>query len=121
MKLNTEVAVFASRITAWGFKVYIAQAGHYGFITDESESRVLSFSFSDGGSLSGNYGPPSTTSGTSWRMNLRPHELASAAKVQEALYDMPPNWSKKGWRYVTTVAQHLQHYGSSAQYQLFEG
>lgn len=55
-----EARNFAERITHMGFTVYLAEPGPYGFITDETESRVLSFSFNDMTSLGGNYGrlPP---------------------------------------------------------------
>jgi hypothetical protein len=103
-----------------GFTVYIAKAGTYGFITDATESRVLSFSFNDGGSLSGNYGPPSTESGTGWRMDGGPHGLTSPEKVRDALYEQVPGFAGKGWRYLTTVIQYLTEYGKSSQFTKFE-
>lgn len=116
-----ETLAFASRIAQMGFAVYIAKSGTYGFITDASESRVLSFSFADlSASLSGNYGPPSRESGTGWRMDESPLSLTSAAKVHEALYAQPPSWSRGGWKRLTTVAEHLAHYGPSSQFTRFE-
>lgn len=120
---RSDVFDFAKRITELGFAVYIAKSGTYGFITDASESRVLSFAFDGlGGSLSGNYGPPSTSSGTGWRMDLKPHELDTAGLVREALYAEVPAWSNrggKGWRYLSTVAQYLAHYDSSSHFTQF--
>jgi hypothetical protein len=111
--LDTEK--FAYFIKGLGFKVYIAKSGSYGFITDDTESRVLSFSFTAGGSLSGNYGPPSTQSGTGWRMNESPYDLKTAEDVRKALYANPPDWIRgRGWKYLSSVKQYLGEYGSSS-------
>ena len=118
---NQPVRDFAARLTALGFRVYIAQdgAGRYGFITDAEGARVLSFSFNDGGSLSGNYGPPSTESGTGWRMDEAPHDLRTADDIRRALNAHPPSFCGRGWRYLTTVAQHLATYHPSSLYAEF--
>jgi hypothetical protein len=114
------VSRFAERISQLGFTVYVAKSGTYGFITDDTESRVLSFSFNDSGSLGGNYGPPSTESGTGWRMDKSPYSLATAEDVKEALYASPPTWLRgKGWKYLSTVAQYLGQYGASSQFTKF--
>lgn len=118
-----ETIAFAERITHIGFTVYLAESGFYGFITDNTENRVLSFSFNDGTSLSGNYGPPSTQSGTGWRMDIQPHELISAEQVTKALYASPPDFTRRGgigWRYLSTVKQYLDAYGSSSKFTKFE-
>jgi hypothetical protein len=114
--LLTEVAAWSGFIKGLGFDVYIAKSGTYGFITDNKAERVLSFSFTDGGSLSGNYGPPSQTSGTGWRMDLDPSQLTTYGDVHKALYSEAPGFCGKGWKHYTTVAQHLADYGSSSQY-----
>lgn len=113
-----EALAFARRIKALGFRVFIAEngTGTYGFVTDASEARVLSFSLSDGGSLGGNYGPPSSESGTGWRMDESPSDLRTADDVRRALYAHPPGFCGKGWRYLTTVAQYLGLYGSSSRF-----
>jgi len=111
-----EALAFAERIKSMGFVVYLAERGDYGFITDDTESRVLSFSFDDGGSLGGNYGPPSIESGTGWRMDKSPCDLKTATDVREALYANPPKFVGRGWRYLTTVKQHLDAYGNSSRY-----
>ena len=111
-----EARAFAERITEMGFTVYLAESGVYGFITDDSESRVLSFSFNDQTSLGGNFGPPSTTSGTGWRMDEAPASLTNAERVKAALYAYPPSWSRNGWRYLSTVAQYLKAYGPSSKF-----
>lgn len=116
--MNT-VQDFAQRITAMGFTVYIAERGGYGFITDSTETRVLTFSFSDGGSLGGCYGPASTTSGTGWRMDESPYDLTTPESVKRALYATPPRWAGNGWKHLTTVAQYLQTYNSSSRFARF--
>ena len=111
-----EAAAFAERIKALGFAVYIAESGEYGFITDDTESRVLCFGFGCAAHLSGNYGPPSTTSGTGWRMEEDPSDLRTAEDVKRALYALAPAFAGKGWKHYTTVAQHLATYQASSRY-----
>lgn len=107
---------FAHFVKGLGFVVYLAKSGEYGFVTDDTGARVLSFSFMDGGSLSGNYGPPSTASGTGWRLEQSPHELQTSADVRRALNATAPQWCGNGWKHYTTVAQHLKIYGDSSEY-----
>lgn len=121
LKYESETEAFAKRIEAMGFIVYIARQGPYGFVTDATQTRVLSFSFTDGGRLGGNYLPPSTTSGTGWRMDLRPHHLTTPEQVRDALYGLPPGWVGKGWRYLSTVAQYLERYDESSHFVRYLG
>ncbi len=114
---------FAHFIKGLGFRVFLAERKDYGFITDADGGRVLSFSFNDW-SLSGNYGPPSRASGTGWRMDGTPGALRTAADVKKALNAMPPPFCQRadgdkrdGWRYLTTVDQYLQMYGSSSKFK----
>lgn len=115
---NQPVRDFAKHIVGLGFRVFIAREGmgEYGFITDAEGSRVLSFSFNDGGTLGGNYGPPSKESGTGWRIDGNPYTLKTADDVRKALNERPPQWVGKGWRYLVTLDQHLASYGSSSRY-----
>ena len=118
-----EVTHFADRITAMGYIVYIADDGRYGFITDSTELRVLGFSFNDGTSLSGIYGPPSIYNGTGWRMDEKPDDLKTSAQVHDALYAQPPRWVHRGqelqgWKYLTTVARYLARYDSSSKFYI---
>lgn len=116
--LKNDARAFAERIKALGFAVYIAERGTYGFITDETESRVLSFSMSDGYRLGGNYGPPSQESGTGWVLEATPYDLRTAEDVRRALYEKPTVCQcGKGWRYLTTVAQYLDTYNTSSRFE----
>lgn len=112
---------FAERITRLGFVVYLAQQGHYGFITDDAGTRVMSFAFDIENTLGGNYGPPSRESGTGWRMDERPESLQTADDVRRALYAMPPQWCRNGWKHLTTLESHLKSYGPSSKYRRFGG
>lgn len=108
-------SAFAHCIKALGFDVYVAEAGTYGFITDGV--RVLSFEFSDGAKLSGNYGPASATSGTGWRLEQAPQDLKTANDVRKALYELAPRWCGEGFSYYSSPAQHLAMYGASSRYE----
>ena len=116
MNTREQASNFAHFIKGLGFTVYLAKAGTYGFITDDIGSRVLSFEFTDGGKLSGNYGPPSQESGTGWRLKQAPHDLVTARDVTRALYALAPPWCGDGWTRYTNVEQHLKLYGDSSQY-----
>lgn len=115
--VKQEVREYAARIVALGFRVFIAEAGHYGIITDKEGLRVVSFSF-DGpwSSVSLNYGPPSAESGTGCRYSDAPWALKAREDVQKALDCMPPAFAGRGWKYMTTLAQHLKTYGESSRY-----
>jgi hypothetical protein len=110
-------AEFAHFIKGLGFTVYLAKRGDYGFITDGKRERVLSFSFTGGSSLSGNYGPPSRESGTGWALTVDTWDLKTAEDVRKALYARPPSWCGRGWKHYTTAEQHLTEYGPSSHYR----
>ena len=116
--MTPEVAAFCERIKVLGFRVYLSKHKDYGFITDDSESRVLSFSFRDGGSLGGNYGPPTTQCGTGWRMDGSPWDLKTADDVRKALYAFIPSWvggpTARAAIKPSTVAQYRAAYQSSS-------
>lgn len=112
-------AAFAGFIKGLGFNVYLAESGEYGFITDNTKSRVLSFTFSgySQSTLSGNYGPPSTESGTGWGMNAETWHMKTAKDVNEALYAHAPSHCGGGWKRYTTVEEHLALYGASSKFK----
>lgn len=118
---------FAQFIKGLGFRAFVAAndgvRGH-GFITNAEGSRVVSFQMDDG-SLGGNYGPPSRTCGTGWRMNETVWSLKTPGDVQRVLDASPPDWCRRaragerdsGWQYLETLEQHLGMYGSSSKFQ----
>lgn len=116
MSRTTEALEFAEFIKSLGFRVWLSRGRPYGFISDDTGKRVLSFSFNGGTSLGGNYGPPSRESGTGWVINRLASELRTAEDVRTALYATPPVFCGKGWEYLTTVEQHLATYGASSRY-----
>lgn len=115
---NQAVRDFAERIVALGFRVFVAQecAGYYGIITDDIGARVLSFSFNDGGSLGGNYGPPSRGSGTGWRMAGGPETLCTFDDVRRALNENPPAFCGNGWRKLSTLEDYLAAYQQASRF-----
>jgi hypothetical protein len=115
MARNADCIEFGRRVKRLGFRVYIAKdgTGNYGFITDDKGERVLSFSFTGGANLGGNYGPPSRESGTGWRLERTPSQLHTAEDVTRALYAHPPRYCGNGWKNFTTAETYLQFYASS--------
>lgn len=115
---HTSASQFAQFVTGLGFTAYLAKDGTYGFLTDDTGERVLSFSFTDsgGGTLFGNYGPPSAKSGTGWRLEQAPHDLQTREDVRRALYAAAPQWCGDGWKRYTSVEQHLKLYGDSSEF-----
>lgn len=97
-----------------GFRVFLAERGTYGFFTDDSGTRVVSFQIGlQGPSFIGNYktSAPKQT-GTGWQICTgTPRSYAnlfSAAAPRWATGDVT-------WRY-TTLAEHLKTYQPSSRY-----
>jgi hypothetical protein len=119
---------FAQFIKGLGFRAFVAGTPGgdgtrgYGFITDASGERVLSFQMGDQ-SLGGNYGPPSREAGTGWRLPDSIYSLKTADDVRAALNAYPEPFCQRatdtrgGWKYFTTLEQHLGQYGSSSKYE----
>lgn len=107
---------FAGFVKGLGFRVWLAQTGDHGFISDGVGDRVMCFSFDVPNRLGGCYGPPSFESGTGWQLSKDPSELRTAGDVRGALYEHPPAFAGRGWKHFTTVSQHLAMYQSSSHY-----
>ena len=121
-----ECLEFAKHIASLGFEVYLANGkfsrGEYGFITDESHTRVMCFSFTGlgAGTLHGNYNPGhSLTCGSGWQLEVDPHEPKTAEDVRKALYATPPSYCE-GWKDYTTVEQYLKKYQDSSKFTSLE-
>ena len=105
------IEALAVEIMAAGFRVFIAERGHYGFYTDEAGSCVVSFQYDLGGvSFSGNYRTESPrTTGTGWGLE--------SGTFANRFNQSAPRWATNGfsWKY-TTLAQHLALYQASSRY-----
>lgn len=103
-------AKLAQDIKAAGFRVWLAKSGTYGFYTDETGSRVVSFQLDLGGfNFTGNYktDQPRQT-GTGW-------QLVQGGRTFAEMFNECPTWSLRGasWKF-TTLEQHLKTYGQSS-------
>ena len=106
---------FAKRMAKLGFRVWVSKpkgrfyGGNYGFLTDTNGNRVLCFEFSrSDGYLRGCYGPPSSESGTGWRLDQKPWDLITAEDVIKALNETPPKYCGKGWGYLHTLKSYTE-------------
>jgi hypothetical protein len=111
-----EVALeVARRALAEGLRVFLSHdgKGDYGFFTDQAGTRVVSFQADEVGPVFyGNYGPPSQESGVGWKITD-----GIPATLSELLTALPPAWCGSGWKYLTTMARHLQAYGEPCRYR----
>lgn len=103
------VKELAAQIKEAGFRVFIAKSGTYGFYTDETGSRVVSFQADLGGmKFSGNY--KSKSCGTGWGLD---DNMTFEAMIKAGA----PNWATKGEAVKhTTMEQHLATYQQSSVY-----
>lgn len=109
--VQDQITDLAKRITAEGFRVFIAKRGTYGFYMDKDGAHVVTFAH-DLGSLkfAGTYvsDNPQRT-GTGWGL-----DTDTFAKMLQA---PAPSWAHQGakWR-PQTLKEYLAVYGSSSQY-----
>lgn len=130
---------FAQYIKGLGFRAFVARINGgegprgYGFITDDSGARVLSFEMREG-SLGGNYNGDKS-SGSGWRMEGNTWDLKTSGDVKRALYANAPRWTgfnavsshcstcgqssgeARGWKTYRTLEQYLSTYGSSSKFE----
>lgn len=119
------VAHIAQRLHSFGFTVYIAEDGNYGFYTDGV--RVVSFGghWNTSVDFSGNYSTnvPRQT-GTGWGLDGG-KELSDIDEetARRFITESAPRWAIRGASVVnyTTPEQHLKTYGPSSRYTVFEG
>lgn len=113
----------AQRLHGWGYTVYIAESGEYGFYTDGV--RVVCFGSHWRGSVdfSGNYrtnAPQST--GTGWKFSDGDMLTdITEEKARGFITAHAPDWAVRGASVVnyTTPAQHLKVYQPSSRYKRF--
>ena len=109
------VAETATKIKAAGFRVFLAESGTYGFFTDETGERVVSFQLDLlQTTFSGNYKTdrPAST-GTGWRISDQ-----DTGDYRGMFAEYPPRWAvgDAKWKF-TTLDQHLSMYQSSSHYR----
>lgn len=112
------IAAIAQKLKAWGYRVFIAKDGTYGFYTDGT--RVVSF----GGyyigmvDFSGNYngGANARSVGTGWQIAKELSDITEA-QAKEFITAYAPRWATQGRAVTyTTPEQHLKTYGKSSGY-----
>lgn len=118
------VSEVAAALSSYGYKVYLAKSGEYGFYTDGKT--VVSFGGSWNFSLdfSGNYGAESSEAarsvGTGWGI-AKDMGVPSQEQTDAFISALPPRWATKGLTVLlTTPEQHLKTYGTSSGYVEFQ-
>lgn len=111
----SSVQEVTTQAIALGFVVYLSGSNEYGFFTDASGSRIVSFGVDISGiHFSGNY--ESLSAGTGWRLNA--DDILKAWKESQH----PPSWATKCERVRLTSSQdHLERYGKTSKYSKIEG
>jgi len=117
------IAHIAQRLKSFGYTVYIAEDGTYGFYTDDT--RVVSFGgqWNFSVDFSGNYitSAPQQT-GTGWGISGG-RELSDidAETARRFITENAPQWATRGASVVkyTTPEQYLKTYGPSSRYTRF--
>ena len=113
------IKYFADKLVSFGYTVYIAKSGDYGFYTDGK--RCISFGGMWNFSLdiSGNY--KSSNCGTGWQIEKEICDF-DRSDAENWINTNPPYWATKGEPVkLTTPEQHLQTYGKSSGYTEYKG
>ena len=113
------VKYFADKLVSFGYTVYVAKSGEYGFYTNGN--RVVDF----GGhwnfclDISGNY--KSSHCGTGWQIAKEVSDF-DKSDAEKWIDTNPPLWATKGEKVtLTTPEQHLKTYGKSSGYTEYKG
>jgi hypothetical protein len=121
MSLHSDICKeLATEIHNQGFIVYLAHPDKrfeptYGFYTDETGQRVVSFQVDCVYSYTGHY-EPSQGSGSGWSMRA---PMRCKDQLQKVLHARAPSWTGNENPEYTTLEQHLKRYGSSSRYKRF--
>lgn len=109
----------ANTLVGFGFTVYLSKSKTHGFYTNKQGSRVISFQTDLGViKFSGNY-KPSRESGTGWGMEYKTSPLTLKVAT-DMLAANAPSWTRNYNPQYTTAAQHLETYGASSGYELYQ-
>lgn len=111
---------FARAAIKAGFRAYLAEAGNYGFFTDDEGSRVISFQFNGyfESRVSGNYvtDKPKET-GSGWQISADSISV-EPEEIKKYFNAYPPRWAvgDAQWR-LATLEDHQNRYQWSSKYE----
>ena len=110
------IAALAEKISAAGFRTFIAESGTYGFYTDKEGARVVSFSLDFGSpKFAGNHVSKEPRShGQGWVME-------SGVSFADMLAADTPQWAGGGACRPKTLAEYQADYQSSSRFTETEG
>ena len=110
---------FANKLVSFGYTVYIAKSGTYGFYTDGKRCISFGGTWSFSLDISGNY--KSTRRGTGWQIAKEVSDI-DAIDAKNWISENPPRWATKGEKVIlTTPEQHLKTYGKTSGYTEYKG
>ena len=105
---------FADKLVSFGYTVYIAKSGTYGFYTDGKRCVSFGGMWNFSLDISGNY--KSTNCGTGWQIAREVCDIHIFA-AKKWISQNPPFWATNGEKVtLTTPEQHLKTYGKSNGY-----
>lgn len=121
MKIDRSVRDFVNLTLKTGLRVFVAEQGHYGFVTNTEGTRVMSFAMTGlRFSISGNYraiGRNPSKVGTGWCISDEWVETKGRLKHLFDLSQYPPSWATLGQTVkLTTLVEHLERYQRSSRY-----
>lgn len=99
------ISELADTLKLYGYRVFIAESGTYGFYTDQEGSRVVSFQHNLMSlKFSGNY--ISRKCGTGWRI-AENVGIPSETQARNYFNENPPYWATNGERVLLTTLQDI--------------
>lgn len=117
------IADTAAFLHSYGYQVYIAKDGDYGFYTDGKSvvsfsSRYMALQFS--GCYTAATPETGRSVGTGWVIT-NDGSVPSSWDAEKYINEYPPEWATRGLKVSkTTPEQHLKTYGPSSCYALYQ-
>lgn len=106
-----------AKLLGFGYRVFVAESGEYGFFTDTQGARIVSFGFDYSALVfSGNY--KSLNCGSGWRIGDR-MDLCDIDEgvARLAINASPPEWCTRGELVrMRTLESHLAIFQKSSRY-----
>ena len=110
---------FANKLVSFGYTVYIAKSGTYGFYTDGKRCISFGGTWSFSLDISGNY--KSSHCGTGWLIEKEVSDF-DKSDAEKWIDTNPPRWVTNGGKVIlTTPEQHLKTYGKTSGYIEYKG